>query len=436
MHMKRFLSLASAAVTLTSIAGLAPAAPWIQPLDPGYYITDLSYDGTAAAGNVVGDGTYETFRWTASDGFMRLGQASVPAIGVGGGSPDISYDGKRVSASILSSDYNQTLGLWDINNGWSEAFPPVPSFVTAQDLTYGSAWGLSGDGKVVTGYYCSNILPSRVQGCTWSPDGALTNISGARVRVNAASYNASVVAGWEDFGHQGSWTPTAWRNGVKYPLIDNPLGTTMAQSVNIDGSIIVGYGVDEYAYQQSAVIWRWNGSSYDTQICGFLPDTVYGYGVAMFSSVTDDGSIAVGSNRLAFSPNSWVPLIWTAETGLISGLDYIASLGLTVPASTVISDFQCISPDGSVISATGFDTDAGMYHTFLIHLHQPCPADLTHDWIVEDSDFVVFANAYDILDCADPSMPLWCPSDINRDGMVDDADFVLFAGAYDALLCS
>lgn len=66
---------------------------------------------------------------------------------------------------------------------------------------------------------------------------------------------------------------------------------------------------------------------------------------------------------------------------------------------------------------------------------EPCPADLNNDGFVEDSDFVIFAEAYNLLDCADPTMPAGCPSDLNNDGFVDDADFVVFAEAYNALLC-
>jgi len=65
----------------------------------------------------------------------------------------------------------------------------------------------------------------------------------------------------------------------------------------------------------------------------------------------------------------------------------------------------------------------------------PCPGDLNGDGLVDDSDFVSFAGAYDILDCADPSMPTGCPADLNLDGLVDDSDFVIFASAYDALIC-
>ena len=71
----------------------------------------------------------------------------------------------------------------------------------------------------------------------------------------------------------------------------------------------------------------------------------------------------------------------------------------------------------------------------VIPLVAPCPGDLNGDSIVDDSDFVIFAEAYNLLDCVDPAMPAGCPADLNADLIVDDSDFVLFASAYDALLC-
>ena len=65
-----------------------------------------------------------------------------------------------------------------------------------------------------------------------------------------------------------------------------------------------------------------------------------------------------------------------------------------------------------------------------------CPADLNADGVVDDIDFVLFAQQYNLFDCADPAMPAGCPADLNRDSQVDDIDFVLFAQAYDAFVCS
>ena len=64
-----------------------------------------------------------------------------------------------------------------------------------------------------------------------------------------------------------------------------------------------------------------------------------------------------------------------------------------------------------------------------------CPGDINGDGLVDDADFTLFAAAYDILDCTDPSMPAGCPADISGDAIVDDADFVIFGQAYDELLC-
>ncbi|MBY0111957.1 MAG: hypothetical protein K2Y21_03985 [Phycisphaerales bacterium] len=64
-----------------------------------------------------------------------------------------------------------------------------------------------------------------------------------------------------------------------------------------------------------------------------------------------------------------------------------------------------------------------------------CPADFNDDGFVDDTDFVIFASAYDILECSSPLMPLDCPSDLNDDTLVDDSDFVIFVAAYNELLC-
>ncbi len=64
-----------------------------------------------------------------------------------------------------------------------------------------------------------------------------------------------------------------------------------------------------------------------------------------------------------------------------------------------------------------------------------CPWDLNNDGVVTDDDFQVFVLAYNILDCADPTMPLGCPSDFTFDRIVNDDDFLPFVQAYNDLLC-
>jgi len=60
-----------------------------------------------------------------------------------------------------------------------------------------------------------------------------------------------------------------------------------------------------------------------------------------------------------------------------------------------------------------------------------CPADFDGDAFVDDSDFVIFAGAYDEF----ISPPADERADFNADGFVDDSDFVVFAAAYDEFVC-
>ena len=72
-------------------------------------------------------------------------------------------------------------------------------------------------------------------------------------------------------------------------------------------------------------------------------------------------------------------------------------------------------------------TTFGVGTSKILTVRRACPCDLNADGIVDDSDFIVFAQAYNNL--IDPM------GDFNNDGVTDDADFVIFAAAYNTLLC-
>lgn len=63
----------------------------------------------------------------------------------------------------------------------------------------------------------------------------------------------------------------------------------------------------------------------------------------------------------------------------------------------------------------------------------PCPGDLNFDGFVDDTDFSLFAVAYNELLCAPP--PALCDADLNGDSVVDDVDFTIFAAGYNDLIC-
>ena len=60
--------------------------------------------------------------------------------------------------------------------------------------------------------------------------------------------------------------------------------------------------------------------------------------------------------------------------------------------------------------------------------------DINADGQVDDADFLLFLNQYDVMLCANALMPDACFADFNADGQVDDADFAIFVPAYSAMI--
>ncbi|MBX3389840.1 MAG: hypothetical protein KF691_10350 [Phycisphaeraceae bacterium] len=119
----------------------------------------------------------------------------------------------------------------------------------------------------------------------------------------------------------------------------------------------------------------------------------------------------------------------------------LASFSINGPGAAAVDPSLTVVWDGiqSVVLSNGtpvplFTVTSGSGKNWALPSNT-CPADLNHDGQVDDSDFVTFAAAYNILDCIDPAMPAGCPADLNGDGLVDDGDFVEFVFAYNALVC-
>lgn len=133
------------------------------------------------------------------------------------------------------------------------------------------------------------------------------------------------------------------------------------------------------------------------------------------------------SHLFAASVLGSIALVHTAVAGFTLGPVVVASGG-GFTASITIGQTSASAPQyatgGGFKVATGFWAAA-----------KRCPADFNSDGFVDDSDFVIFANSYNVLLCSDPAMPLGCPADLNSDTLVDDTDFVAFADAYNQLIC-
>jgi hypothetical protein len=328
--------------------------------------TDISADGSVVVGNTHGD--YETFRWTIEDGMVPLGMATVPVLGVGAGTPDVSADGTRISATILGADSTYaTQGLWTLGSGWQELIPPVLPDGGLMDQSYGSAWGLSDDGSTLTGlYWRPGATDGSAHATYWTEETGLVSLgsSNGASRGNDASNGGSVVVGWEENPDFGNWWPTVWVDGMKTTL-STADGFAEASTVNPEGTLIAGHAYDDVLFVASAAIWRWNGSVWEEEILGNLPPVTPYSSLATCNDMTPDGSVIVGYN-MPSSPGDATGFIWTEETGMIDVEDFLEDNGINVPYTFNIQTLTGVSDDGMTMVGIGMDTTPPWYTRWFI----------------------------------------------------------------------
>lgn len=367
--MRLLRSLIAAAGTALLVAPLT--AVEIKYLGP-VLATDLSDDGSVVVGNTPW--TYETFRWTEATGAVPLGRGTVVPLGVGAGSPDVSADGTRVSATILDdSGTAATQGLWTLGSGWQQLMPPTLPDGGILDQSYGSAWGLSGDGSTVTGLYWRPGEPGGLAHATsWTQSAGLVDLgsSGGSSRASAANYDGSVVVGFDEHPMFGNWRATVWVNGVLTHLSDSD-AFTEATATNPDGTIVVGNGWDDDTFFATAAVWTFDGSSWNEQLLGVLPgtDPIFG-GLSIANGVTADGSFVVGFNKFDFFGSS-TGFVWTPSGGLVSASDWLTSIGAALDPDLIVLDLPAVSPDGQYVLGIAFNVNTFDYESFLVTVPEP-----------------------------------------------------------------
>jgi uncharacterized membrane protein len=320
--------------------------------------TDISDDGTVVVGNT--NGAYETFRWTQEDGMVLLGLATVPVLGVGAGTPDVSDDGVHASATILGRDSTYaTVGRWTLDEGWLELMPPTLPDGGLIDNAYGSAWGLSGDGTTVVGLYWrpghgGPVGDGLAHACRWTVDGGMVDLgsAGGNSRANAANYDGSVIVGWAE-SDVGGWQPTVWVD-EEMTILQETDAMAILNTVNYDGTIVGGQAYDDSLSISVATLWRWNGSSWDEDRLGTLPNTFPHYGSVICNDMTPDGSTIVGYNAYDWTQSTG--FVWTEETGMYDIEDYLNDNGVTVPTSFRIQTLTGVSADATTMVGIGMDT--------------------------------------------------------------------------------
>ncbi len=409
-------SLTRAAALLAVCAGTAAGEVTMEYLG-ACRATDVSADGTVVVGNTTDWGT---FRWTEADGIVDLGRNPYLAIGRAAGTPDVSADGTRITASIVDvTGQYLTVGLWELGVGWTDLLPPMPPDGGIMDDSYGSAWGLSDDGEVVTGLYWRPGQPGgSAHPLRWTAaDGPVdlgTELGSGR--ANDADFDGNVIVGWDERA-DGLWQPTVWVDGERSRLAESEF-FTHAERVSADGTIIVGTSADNDSIVAEAALWTWTGDTWEQRLLGALPGTVPPFGKAIAFDVTDDGSMVVGYN--AYGPTG-DGFIWTEDTGLINVEDFLADSGVTPDPAYRIDGFTAISGDGDTI--VGLAQQVAFPHdiySFVIRISDPCVGDLDGDGVTGQSDLGILLGAYNLN----------ADGDLNGDGVTDQADLGILLGDY------
>ena len=429
----RTLDALAAATLLAIHGGVAAQSVTFELLTPDVADdlapTSVSADGSVIAGNWLFAFVYETFRWTESDGVELLGRATTPVLGTGAGTPDISNDGTKISATVLNDTAQYaTIGVWTLGQGWTTAEIPknYPPDCGPLDNSIGSAWGLSGDGETVVGlYWRGGVVGGGSAHATAGPISALADLgslgSDRSSRANAASDDGRVVGGWSERA-DGLWQPVVWQDGVLTQL-GNFEAFCSVDGVRGDGLTVVGSGKALGSFTVGdAYRWDFDGATWVPTVLGSLPGTSQPFGLATARSITADGSMIVGYNR--FGPGNETGFVWTADTGMRSAEQFLLDGGVSVPSNLRLLDLTAISDDGSTIVGVAFDTNLVRYRGFRILLTSPCAADLNGDGEVNGADLAILLG--------DWGAGKGSPADLNGDGTVNGADLAILLGAWGA----
>ncbi len=412
---------AATLLAATLFASASSAEVTFQYIADGYIGLGVSNGGAVVTGNSVTDQTYETFRWTEAGGIERLGRATNPVLGTGAGGPEISADGTRISATILNTAGTLMVpGVWE-DGVWWECLPTAPDGGIL-DLSYGSAWGISGDGQEVVGLYWleSGTIGASAHAMTSNPTIGITSLSQPGrndSRANGANHDGTVVGGWEaeDFGN---WTPTVWVNGVRTTLEPdyNDSGFWSAvQAVSGDGTVCVGGAGNATTGTVEAGRWVFDGANWNSQHLGILPGTALGVGRVWATDVSHDGDFVVGVNRFwdngPFSITTG--FIWTPETGMVDVIDWLADNGIDFNSEVEeMISLESVSPAGDAfIGVTRTIGTFDGWRTFLVRIIPDCPWDLDGDGNVGSGDLALIIGFWGQTDV---------PGDFNGDGVGSD----------------
>jgi len=395
------------------------------------------------------------------------------------------YDGKLLALGGFVSAGPTTLGhigLWD-----GAQWQPIgtgPNGVGDSAAVYQNELVVAGSQIVAPpGPVTTRVL--KFDGSAWRV--LIPNLqSSAQERLLLLNFgNKLVVAGSGlkvgsfAYGAIGAW------NGTSFSSLDGTAQSAMngtVRSLNeYHGTLVAAGSFAQAGPVPAANIARWNGTAWtpmgsglngsvsaatvwnDELIASGLFTTASGQPSAYFARWTDNPTpwVAVSPESRPVNKGLTLTLSAAAASGYANvsyqwkrnGADISNGAGGASAGGGTVSGASGVlaSPsDGSSVTMTIAGVQASDAGDYTIEFDNTCNAatstiaavtvntclgDLNADGFVNDADFEIFVQAYNILLCEEAAMPIGCLSDLNGDGVVDDADFQIFVPAYDALVC-
>ena len=277
----------------------------------------------SGVGDLPGGDTYSYCYGVSADGVTVVGKTSSTASGAGGREAFLWTNGVMI-------------GLGDL---------PTASFGS-------QASGVSGDGSLIVGYGYTNSLQRAVR---WTAAGSMLEVGVlpgfSKSVARAISADGSAIVGYL---YEGT-TNQAFRstNGVMAGLGDLGGAFSDAYGVSADGAVVVGGA----KVNGTNVAFRWTAAD-GMQSLGTLPGhgASYGYGISLDGQAIV-GYAATGSTSQAF--------LWTAAHGMaplgdLSGGDFYSRANAANADGSVVVGTSRVATGGGGDRAFIWDASGGM----------------------------------------------------------------------------
>lgn len=323
---------------------------YVFPADPNFpwhasQAAAVSADGSVVVGQSVDRNHIQAFRWTESGGMMALG------FGYQSYATGVSADGRTLVGNYVDSKGDGAF-RWTADTGFTKMEGNVRDVTAVSANGSAIAGSIFVDTKQLAG--TSIVIPDHFRALRWTQAGgniALGPMPGYEddSAATGISWDGSVVVGWA--GHRNyfccgqdnyiettqafRWTQATGMVGIgTLPSYSRSIAT----GVSANGSVVVGNSSASGRFEEA---FRWTQSGGMVGL-GVLP----GLKSSSANGVSGDGKVVVGTST---GYPIYKAFRWTAETGMQSVTDWLASAGISVPSNLPLAAATATNFNGSVV---------------------------------------------------------------------------------------